>query len=71
MHRDKLRKNVLILMAKLWIFLWWIENKLSFSRSSHNDICSRNIQFFILSHEEGWSYCSMLFNEKLILKGID
>ena len=34
MHRDKLRNDVLILMAKLWIFFWWIENNLSFSRNS-------------------------------------
>ena len=31
-------------------------------------ICSRNKQFLMPSHEDGWSYCSMFLNETPMLK---
>ena len=56
-------------MAKLGIFSSWIENDLSFSRSSQNDdFSSQKNQFLMPSHEGEWPYWSMLLNEKPILK---
>ena len=38
-------------------------------REAHNTkICSRNKQFLMLSHEDGWSYYSIFLNETSILK---
>ena len=58
-------------MAKLWIFLWLIENDFFFLEAYRTMICSRNKQFLMPSHEDGWSYCSMFLNEKSILKGTE
>ena len=68
MQGDKLFKNLQISVAKFRIFFWYIENDLSFSTSSQNMIRSRNKQFLMPSHEDGWSYCGVFLNETSILK---
>ena len=65
---DKLCKNLQFSMAKLWIFLWWIEMIYLFLEAHKTMICSRNKQFLMPSHEDCWSYCSMFLNETSKLK---
>ena len=65
---DKLCKNLQFSMAKLWIFLWWIEMIYLFLEAHKTMICSRNKQFLMRPHEDGWSYCSMFLNETSKLK---
>ena len=55
-------------MAELWIFLWWIENDYLLLEAYKTMICSRNKQFLMHSHEDGWSYYSMFLNETSKLK---
>ena len=47
-----IRKNSEISMAKLWIFLWYIENYLPFSKAHKTMICCRNKKFLMPYHEE-------------------
>ena len=40
-----------------------------FAEAYKTMICSQNKQLLMLSHENGWSYCSMFLNETSKLKG--
>ena len=48
-------------MAKIWIILWRNENDLYFLEAQK--ICTRNKQFLMPCHEDGWSYRLMFVNE--------
>ena len=65
---DKLCKHLWILMAKSEYFYDELKMIYLFLEAHKTMICSRNKQFLMPTHEDGWSYCSMFFNETSKLK---